>query len=84
MEIVALLISVLIGCLIVYFVYGKAITGDIGDIKRHLAKKDEYLDEISKHPDSYQHFFEKISEVADDKLWAKFIFNPTLSSQRKV
>jgi len=75
MEIAALLISVLVGCLIIYFVYGRAVTSDIKDITRRFAGKDEYLDEISKHPDSYQYFFEKISEVANDNLWAKFILN---------
>lgn len=41
-----------------------------------LFQKDEFLDELGKHPDSYQIFFEKLVGVADKKIWAKFMLSP--------
>ena len=42
-------------------------------------KKDEFLDGIRKHEGLYQLFFDKLTKVADTKIWAKFILNPKLA-----
>lgn len=45
-----------------------------------LFKKDEFVEEINKHSGLYQHFFEKIEEASDNKLWAKFILDPQFAT----
>jgi hypothetical protein len=41
-----------------------------------LFEKDEFLEELQNYPDSYQSFFVKLTDVADEKVWAKFMLNP--------
>ncbi len=58
----------------------------IDSIKKvDLIKKDEYVNELTKHPDLYQSFFEKIVGVANSEVWASLILNPKfLTSDKNV
>lgn len=43
---------------------------------RSWFRKDEFLDELKRHPELYQSFFDKLVKVADKDLWARLILNP--------
>lgn len=38
-------------------------------------QKDKFLEELNKNPNLYQEFFNRLVEVADESVWAKFILN---------
>jgi len=52
--------------------------------KGYKTGEDEYFDYLNQNPDLYQHFFEKIAEVSNDKLWAGFILNPKFAISDKA
>ncbi len=69
------IVSLLIGGLVIYLLWKVDDERSKNKNRNKPTKGDEFLEELEKHPDLYQHFFERIEKTADGKTWAKYIGN---------